>query len=390
MDFLRLAQENKDYIINIRREIHRYPELGFQEFLTTDVIAKQLDEMGVSYRRLNPTGVVAEIHGNKKGAENRKIVALRADIDALPIKEETGCSYSSEHDGVMHACGHDTHAAMLLGAANLLSKTTDLWSGTVRLIFQPAEEIAKGAACIIEQGVLEDVECIFALHIGVGATSNYVMSLKGPIFASANRFKIVVQGKQCHAAFPHSGIDPVLAGSSIVTALQSFTSREFNALEPLVVTVGSFQSDGSHNVVSGEAVLEGTIRTYSRDIREKMKEAFYRLVENTASAYRCKALIEYIELTDVLINNDKVVDIARNAAKKIVGRENLKDGDRFMGSEDFSEYTAKVPGAFFTLGAGGRYPSHHAKFEIEEGVLPTGAAVYAQFAIDALEGEINS
>lgn len=377
----KLAHKQSEHIIALRREIHQNPELGFEEFHTTDIIAKELEALGIPYRRLEPTGIVAQI----EGAGNGGTVALRADIDALPIQEETTFSFKSKKSGVMHACGHDTHAAMLLGAASILQQIKESLNGTVRLIFQPAEEIAKGAREVIAQGGLEGVDRIFAIHIGVGRPVGTVLSLKGPTFASSDRFRITVRGKKCHGAFPHTGVDPVLAGSAIVMALQSFTAREFDALEPLVVTVGSFVSDGSHNVISGSAVLEGTIRTYSREIHEQVEGAFRRLVENTAAAFRCETEIDYRCLTDVLINDDTLVELGRKAAEKLVGAEMIEDGNCYMGSEDFSEYTAVVPGAFFTVCAGGNYPSHHGKFEICEEALEIGAALYAQFAVDSLQ-----
>ncbi len=378
MCFLDQARELEDQIIRIRRDIHAHPELGFQEFRTTDLIVRELEALGIEYRRLDPTGVVATVYGQP----GSRTVGLRADMDALPVREETGLPFKSTVDGCMHACGHDTHVAMLLGAARLLQNNRERLQGNVRLIFQPAEEIGQGAAAVIRQGGLDGVDAIYALHIG-GQALGRIESVKGAMFAASDRFWVKIQGCKCHGAFPHDGVDATLAGAAVVMALHAGIHREFDALEPLVISVGSFHSDGAHNVVAGEAVLEGTVRCYSRQTHRDVQAAIRRMIEHTAAAYRCTAEIRYDTGTDVLINDSSLIDLASACVEKLTGQP-LMPGNRLMGSEDFSEYTARIPGAFLTVGAEGQYPSHSGKFQINEEGLKYGAALYAQLAVDAL------
>lgn len=386
MDGLRVMEELrqnaawiKDWIVGLRREFHQYPELAFCEHRTTQRIISELENMNVPYRKLNPTGVVGEIHGKQRG----NTIVLRADMDALPINEETELPFQSVHSGIMHACGHDANTAMLLGAARILQAKRDKLCGNVRLVFQPAEETAKGAKKVIEQGVLDDAACAFAVHVNAGAPVGEVRSVSGAMFAASVRFEVTLVGKKCHAAFPHLGVDPVLAGCAVVQNLQSLNAREINSLHPFVLTIGSFQSDGTHNVLSERAILGGTIRTFNREARKEIREAFYRIVESTATAYRCTTEIQYDELTDVLINDSKLIEMSTQAVKKDLPQLNMVLGETFMGSEDFAEFTARVPCAYFTIGAKGGFPSHHSKFEIDEEALYLGACLYTSLATNA-------
>jgi amidohydrolase len=379
MNFLEQATAIEEKIIGIRRDIHQNPELGFQEFDTTDRIVKELEALRIPYRRLSPTGVVADIVGELSG----KTVALRADIDALPVTEETGLPFQSKKEGIMHACGHDTHVAMLIGAAQLLQENRNLLKGSVRLIFQPAEEIGQGAKVVVDQGGLDGVDIIFGIHIG-GHELGVAATRKGAMFAASDKFKIKITGEKCHGAFPHTGIDATLAGAAVVTALHSGVHREFDALEPLVVSVGSFHSDGSHNVVAGEAVMEGTVRCYDSQTHLKVQQAVKRLVKNTAEAYRCKADINYQVGTEVLINDDRLVELTACCAEKLTGKP-MQIAERLMGSEDFSEYTARVPGVFISMGSNGQNASHSGKFMIDEAGLKYGCAMYVQLAVDGLQ-----
>ena len=379
MNFLEQAENIEEKIIRIRRDIHQNPELGFKEYATTDRIVSELNTLGISCRRLLPTGIIAEITGEKTG----KTVALRADMDALPIMEETGLPFQSKKEGVMHACGHDTHVAMLIGAAELLQKNRNLLKGTVRLIFQPAEEIGQGARTVVEQGGLDGVDSIFGIHIGrheLGVAS----TRKGAMFAASDTFKILIAGEKCHGAFPHTGIDATLAGAAIVMTLNADIHREFNAFDPLVISVGSFCSDGSHNVVAGEAVLEGTVRCYDKQMHLQLQKTVERLVQKTAEAYRCRAVIDYQKGTEVLLNDDHLVDLTAHSAEKLLGKP-LQTIEPFMGSEDFSEYTSRVPGVFISMGSNGQNPSHSGKFLIDEAGLKYGCALYAQLAVDGLQ-----
>lgn len=378
MQFLDQAAAIEAEIIAVRREIHANPELGFQEIRTTDIIVNKLESLGISYRRLSPSGVIAEISGREAG----KTIGLRCDMDALPVQEETGLPFQSKIAGCMHACGHDAHVAMLLGAAELLQKNREQLSGSVRLIFQPAEEIGQGAKFIIGQGGLENVDAIYGLHVG-GQALGSMETRSGAMFAASDKFRIRVIGQKCHGAFPHTGVDATLAGAAVVMALHSGIHREFDALEPLVLSVGSIHSDGAHNVVAGEAVLEGTVRCYNRQTHSQVQQAVKRIVDSTVLAYRCTAQTEYIVGTDVLINDTGLVELASRCTAKLTGKPAAL-AKPLMGSEDFSEYTAVIPGAFITVGTDGQYPSHSGKFLINEAGLKYGTALYCQLAVDGL------
>lgn len=381
MEIRALAHEMMPEIIEFRRDLHRHPEASLQEFRTTDRIAEELDKLGVSYRRLDPTGIIAEVKGAKPG----KMVALRGDIDALSITEKTGLPFASENEGLMHACGHDSHAAMLLGAVKLINRVKDSFAGTVRFIFQPAEEIGEGAKLTIRQGALEGVDSIFGIHIAAQEPIGLISGKAGPSAAATDQFKITVKGSACHGAMPQTGVDAVVAGSALVMNLQTMVSREFAPVDPLVVTVGSFHSGTRWNIVAGEAVLEGTIRSFSREVHNALPGVVTRIAEETAATFRAQAEVEYHSITEVLISDPKMTDLAFGAANKVCDPSLVQRIDRLqMGGEDFAEYTAHAKAAFFTLGAGGEAPQHSDHFIIDESAFEIGIALYAQVALDAL------
>ncbi|HIV88018.1 MAG TPA: amidohydrolase [Candidatus Pygmaiobacter gallistercoris] len=381
MEIRALAHEMMPEIIEFRRDLHRHPEASLQEVRTTNRIAEELDKLGVSYRRLEPTGIVAEVKGAKPG----KTVALRGDIDALSITEKTGLPFASECDGLMHACGHDTHAAMLLGAVKLINSIRDSFAGTVRFIFQPAEEIGEGAKLAIKQGALEGVEGIFGMHIAAQEPVGLVSGKAGPSAAATDQFKITIKGKACHGAMPNTGVDAVVAGSALVMNLQTMVSREFSPVDPLVVTVGSFHSGTRWNIVSGEAVLEGTIRSFSREVHNALPETITRIAQETAATFRAEAEVEYHCITEVLISDPEMTDLAFVAANKVCDPAMVKRSERLqMGGEDFAEYTAHAKAAFMTLGAGGEAPQHSDHFVIDESAMEVGIAVYSQMALEML------
>ncbi len=384
MDIKALANSVHEYVVAFRRDLHRHPEASFQEFRTTDQIAKALDEMGIPYRRFEPTGLLGEIKGGKPG----KTVALRADIDALSITEKTDYDFKSENDGFMHACGHDTHAAMLLGAAKVLNGIKDELCGTVKLLFQPAEEIAQGAKAVIKQGALEGVDFIFGMHIGSMSPVGQIGTCVGAMTSAADVFRIKVTGKVTHGAMPEGGIDATVAGAAIVMNLQSIVSREVAPDKPLVVTVGKFESGSRFNIVSGEANMEGTIRSYDYELHHQLPAIVERIVKNTAAAYRCEATVEYDMLTEVLLNNEEAVGILRGAALKVLDSPDmLMQAKPLMGAEDFAEYTIPTKAAFAWLGGGGDYPMHSDHINFDEEAFKTGVALYAQVAVDTLNGE---
>ena len=379
-DIKKLAHEVYPYVVEMRRDFHRHPEASFEEFRTTKRIAEELDKMGIPYRLFEPTGLVGEIKGGKPG----KCIALRADIDALTTTEKTGLPYASENEGYMHACGHDTHTAMLLGAAKILSSVKDELCGTVKLIFQPAEELASGAKCIVEQGVLDGVDAAFGQHIFSRRPAGSLSLSEGTLHPAADYFKLTVTGKASHGALPDEGIDATVAASAIVLALQTISSREFSPLDPIVVTVGTLHSGARFNIISGEAVLEGTVRIFNKDIHPHMPEIMERIAKQTAAAYRCTAELDYQFKTEILVNEPHMTAIARAAAEKLVPPEKIFPFQRNMGGEDFAEYTSHIPCAFVALGGGGDAPQHSDLFCIDESAMETGSALYAQVAVDYL------
>lgn len=380
MDIKKLAKEVFPYVVEMRRDFHSHPEPSFEEFRTTKRIAEELDAMGIPYRLFKPTGLIGEIKGGKPG----KCIALRADIDALSTVEKTGLPYASQNEGYMHACGHDTHTAMLLGAAKILMSVKDELCGTVKLIFQPAEELASGAKCIIEQGVLDGVDAAFGQHIFSGIPAGMLSISEGALLPAADYFKLTVTGKASHGALPDEGCDATVAASAIVMALQTISSREFSPLDPIVVTVGTLNSGARFNIISGEATLEGTVRIFNKDIHPRMPEIIERIAKQTAAAFRCDAELDYQFKTEILVNEPHMTTIARAAAGKLVSEDMIAPFKRNMGGEDFAAYTAHVPSAFVSLGGGGDAPQHSDMFCIDESAMEIGTALYAQVAVDYL------
>ena len=380
-DIRNRARELQDYVVAFRRDIHQHPEASLQEFRTTDRICEELDKLGISYRRTEPTGVIAEIQGGKGPG---KCVALRGDIDALSLTEHTDLPFKSINDGFMHACGHDTHGAMLLGAARLLSEIRDQYSGTVRLLFQPAEEVCEGAKLMIEQGAMQGVDYAYGIHIIAQQPVGKIMGRAGATHAATDQYKITIKGKVCHGAAPHTGIDATVAAGSLIMNLQTMVSREFSPMEPLVVTIGQMHSGSRFNIVSGEAVLEGTIRSFNRDIHQQLPGVVERIAKMTAAAFRCEAEVQYDMITDVLICDQEATDLGLAAARKITEADMVADFEPQMGGEDFSEYTSYTKAGFFSLGGGGEWPQHSDRFTIDESAFETGVALYAQLALDAL------
>ena len=380
MDIKKLAKEVFPYVVEMRRDFHSHPEPSFEEFRTTKRIAEELDAMGIPYRLFKPTGLIGEIKGGKPG----KCIALRADIDALSTVEKTGLPYASQNEGYMHACGHDTHTAMLLGAAKILMSVKDELCGTVKLIFQPAEELASGAKCIIEQGVLDGVDAAFGQHIFSGIPAGMLSISEGALLPAADYFKLTVTGKASHGALPDEGCDATVAASAIVMALQTISSREFSPLDPIVVTVGTLNSGARFNIISGEATLEGTVRIFNKDIHPRMPEIIERIAKQTAAAFRCDAELDYQFKTEILVNEPHMTAIARDAAGKLVSEDMIAPFKRNMGGEDFAAYTAHVPSAFVSLGGGGDAPQHSDMFCIDESAMEVGTALYAQVAVDYL------
>lgn len=377
MSYLDKAKALEEYMVTMRRHFHQHPEKSMEERETTAFIMARLNEMGIPHRKLNPSGVVAEIPGGRPG----KTVALRADMDALTIQEETGLPFASKAEGLMHACGHDLHMAGLLGAARLLWQERQSLGGNVRLIFQPGEEVGKGAKAVIEQGGMEGVDMVFGMHNMPSLPAGTVAGSKGPVFSAADYFKITIQGKTGHGATPEDAIDATVAASALVMNLQPLVSREISSLESLVITVGQLHSGTRFNIISGEAVLEGTVRSFDPAIHDMVPGAMERVVEGIARAYRVEAKLEYDKVAKACVNEEGFTDLCLRSAGKVA---QVAPEGRQMIAEDFSEYMQLCPGAFFLYGSGCEYPLHSDHFAGDEQALITACAMYAQVAADAL------
>lgn len=389
MKTLELAKEYKQYVIDLRREIHMNPELGTQEFKTAEKVRSELDKMGIPYVAKFNTGTVATIKGNNPG----KTVALRADMDALPVDDKTGCEYASKVPGRNHACGHDTHTSMLLGAAKILNEMKDEINGTVKLFFQPAEEVGIGAKGMIADGCMEGVDNVFAIHISAGVEVGKVGSGAGGRMASADKFKIKVIGKGGHGAQPHECVDAVYVASQIVVGLQEIVSREISPISPAVVTCGTINGGYRWNVIAQEAVIEGTTRCFDPKVRKQLEETVKRVSEGIASTYRAKVEYEYNYLVAPTVNSKNSVDICEETAKELFGDDSYFEAPMTTGGEDAGEYFQVAPegGCLARLGGSRSYkpetqfPHHHAQFNIDEDALEYGSALYAQYAINYLK-----
>ncbi len=387
MDIKEIAAKYEDYTVKMRRLFHENAELSMQEFATAKIIRDELDKIGVSWRPCGgPTGTRAVIGGKKPG----KCVLLRGDIDAMTVNEETGFSYASKTPGVMHACGHDSHAAMLLTAAHILKEVEDDLNGTVVLAFQPGEENTQGAHAMLSEGVLDGVDAVFAMHTWGTIESGVISCEAGPRMASCGQFRIDITGAAGHGSAPHQCVDASVVAAATVMNLQTIASRESDPQQPVVVSVGVLQSGTKWNVIPGTAVIEGTTRAYDPAIVKKFPEQIRRIAQTTAELFRAKADVWYDEVCIPEINDERLSEIAENAAGKIVGAEMVKHVEKLSAAEDFSYFMEQRPGVQAFLGnynpeVGAVYPNHHGKFTIDESVLIKGAAFYAQFAADALE-----
>lgn len=379
----KLGEKYKDYMVEMRRYFHENPEPSTEEYNTSVKIKEELDKMGIPYVSIAGTGVIGTIQGGKPG----KTVALRADMDALQVKECTGLPFASKKEGLMHACGHDGHIASLLGAAKILNEIKDEIQGTVKLFFQPAEETAWGAKKMIEEGALEGVNGVFGIHIWADIELGKISVEAGPRMASTDLFRIKVTGKGGHGSLPHQGVDAVVAGSAIVMNLQSIVSREISPLETAVVSVGQIKSGSRFNVIAPEAFMDGTTRAFSAEVRGKFHEMIDRIAKNTAAAYRAEAVTEYEYLVPVTINDERCSKIAEEAVRETFGEEALTTFPKITGSEDFSYFSNEREGVLCFVGTGTEnyYPHHHPKFSVDEKALPITASMYAAYAVNYLK-----
>ena len=372
-----------DRIVAIRRDLHQHPELSWQEHRTAERVCSFLDELGISYRSgVAETGVIADLGPQDAGPR----VALRADLDALPIHEETGLTFCSSIDGVMHACGHDGHTAMLLGAAALLNE--EELQTPVRLIFQPAEETGFGARRMVELGALEGVGMIFGGHVDRHYPAGAICVTHGAVNASSDRFEIEIRGQGGHAARPHEAVDAVVVGSLLVISIQTIVSREVNPAHPSVVTVGRFDAGTASNVIAGNAKLQGTIRAQETSVRQHLKDSIRRITTAIGRLHDADISIHISDGTPAVINEDAAVDISRRAAARSAGTENVVQMlHANMGGEDFGFFLDHVPGCYVRFGAQipGKegYPAHSSRFDIDERALAVGAEYFHAVALEA-------
>ncbi|MBP1846613.1 hippurate hydrolase [Rhizobium petrolearium] len=369
-------------LIATRRYLHQYPELGLSEFNTADFIAKQLVELGYEVTRgLGQTGLVATL---RNGVSNRA-VAIRADIDALPIEEETGVEYASRNKGLMHACGHDGHTAMLLGAARILAERKN-FDGTIHLIFQPAEENFGGAKLMIDDGLFERFPCdaVFGLHNDPSLAFGQIGVKDGAMMAAVDECRIVVNGRGGHGAEPQDTADPIVCGASIIMALQTIASRNVHPLDPTVVTVGAFHAGTASNVIPERAEMVLTIRSFDPIVRNELENRIRMIAEGQAASYGMTVTIDYKRGYEATINHQTETAFVRNLAKRVFGEEKVVDLPRpSMGSEDFAYMLAERPGTYFLLGtkrSDNDPPLHHPRFDFNDDALPIGTSFWVELA----------
>jgi hippurate hydrolase len=368
-------------IVALRRDIHREPELGFDTEKTAEKVLAALDGLPLEIETgIAQNGIVATLRGEGP------TVALRADMDALPIQEDTGLPFASEIDGRMHACGHDAHTSMLVGAAHALSGMRDRLNGTVRFVFQPAEEGGGGGKVMVEEGVADDVSSIFALHLWPGLPFGKVATKAGPIMAAADAFEMEIKGSGGHGAMPHLAADAVVIAAQVVTALQTVVSREVDPVEPAVLTVGEIGAGTAFNIIPEKARLGGTVRTLNADLRQRMPGRIEEIARGVAKGMRGDAKLDYHFSYPVTVNDEGAAGRVLGVAEKLFGGESVLElPDPSMGAEDFAYFLEKVPGAFIWLGVGEDVSGLHTpQFAFDEEVLPRGSALLAALALESL------
>jgi amidohydrolase len=373
-------------VVATRRDLHEHPELGFEERRTAELVARRLEALGFEvHTGIGRTGVVGVLRGARPG----KTIMLRADMDALPLEEENDVPYRSHTPGTMHACGHDGHVAILLGAARVVMSRRDEVAGTVCFLFQPAEEGKGGARAMVEDGVLErfGIERAYGLHLASAHPVGQVGFREGPFYASSDSIEITIEGKGGHGASPHLSIDPVYVASQFVIAVQQIVSRQVDPIEPAVVTIGAINGGTTHNVIPSRVRLLGTVRAFNAGVRAAMAERIERVLRGVCESSGASYTFEYLWRYPVTSNDAEQTRYARALAEKIAGPAQVAEVPRLMGAEDFSFFAERVPACFFTLGSNGgeasAFPHHHARFDIDESALATGVRMMAALALDA-------
>ncbi|AFH42460.1 M20 metallopeptidase family protein [Fervidicoccus fontis] len=389
VNILELAREKEKEIVELRRLLHQHPEIAHKEYETHKILVEHLEKIGLHPRTLAGTGIIADIEGKEKGG---KTVAIRADMDALPIKEENDVPYKSLNEGFMHACGHDAHMSMVYGAALILNELRDKLNGRVRLLYQPAEEEGTlgGAKPMIEEGALDGVDYILGMHVWPELPEGVIGYRKGPFFAAADTIKITVKGKGGHGAKPNLAVDPIMISAKVVDALHTISSREVDPLEPFVITIGSIHGGTAHNIIPDKVEMLGTVRTLSKELRDSMEERLRRIIRGVTSAFNGDFSLEYLYGYPVLINHQEVTEIMKNVVEGLLGKEKVVESKPTMGGEDFAYYLEKVPGTFMFLGTynekmGYIYGVHTSKFNLNEKILPIGSSVFVAGALELMK-----
>lgn len=377
-------RDDQSYLTELRRRFHEHPELGLQEFWTAGQIEAELDSQGIPHERIGATGVLGTIIGNLAGNGS---IALRADIDGLPVQETNDVPYRSRNEGVMHACGHDSHIAVLLGAAKVLLNARDTFGGQVKLIFQPAEEIGYGALDFVEAGVLDGVGRTFGMHAASDLPTGSLVVKTGLNFAAVDHFAITVNGRGAHVSRPYLGADALYVASSIVVAVQALVTRRTNPVEPVVLGIGKFHAGTTYNALAETAEIEGTTRTVTSETRTQVRDEIITLAEQTARLFGAEVEIAWREVTPALINPFDVTAEVAAVASRIDGVEVITERPYSLGGDNFAELQQRVPGVYAYFGTGNpavpnTQNSHHdGNFDLDEAALPFGAALYAEYAL---------
>jgi amidohydrolase len=379
-------------LVAMRRDLHEHPELAFEEVRTAGIVAQRLSALGLEVRTgVAKTGVIGLLHGGEADDNEAKTIAIRADMDALPIHELNAVDYKSTVDGKMHACGHDGHTSILLTVADILSKRRAELKGNIKFIFQPAEEVIGGAEPMVKEGAMDGVDGVIGLHLISNYAQGRVGVRSGPMFASANSFEMVVKGKGGHAAMPHGAIDPILISSYIIQALQPLISRETSPFAPAVITIGTINAGTAFNIIPEQAVLKGTMRAFTQEHRDYLLRRIEEVAKGVAATFRGSCEITFPEGCPPCVNDPGMTELVHKAAIASVGDAAVDTGEELMmsGSDDMAHFLNAVPGCYFLVGAEtaeeeARYPHHHPRFNIGEEALPIGVEVLTRAALDYL------
>jgi amidohydrolase len=378
------AEDLAGQLIAWRRDFHRHPETAFEEHRTSSILRKFLEDHGIPVQVMAKTGLRGVLRGKPGG----KTVALRADIDALPLKEAGDKAYLSENPGAAHACGHDGHMAILMGAIELLCRRKDVFQGNVVFLFQPSEErIPGGARLMIEEGALEGVDAIFGLHLWQLLATGIVGLVKGAMMAQPDKFTIRIRGKGGHGSMPHQTVDPILVASHLVVNIQSIVSRNVDPLKPVVISFGTIEGGTIYNIIPEEVVLTGTVRSFDKGVQELSENRLKEITDATCAAFGAAADFQYEKGYPPVVNEETMVDFVAHIAGGIFGEAKVQEIDPVMGGEDFAYFLQMVPGAFlfFGMGDGMKYPHHHPAFDIDEKALPRATLLMTALALEYLE-----